>query len=176
MSVKTIGLYSGFFAGMLLVALFVTGVFQQGILPRFSGAGKEEPKQRHETESGAKGPGTGATARAPMESATDSTPSAEPSEPLATAPARQAAAHPAGGAAEAAADAGAPVKRLSRMYEGMRAKEAAGVLEKLERPFAAQVLAEISPRHAAKILAAMTPAAAAELTRLLGQPGGKSTT
>jgi hypothetical protein len=176
MSVKTIGLYSGFFAGMLLVALFVTGVFQQGILPRFSGAGKEDPKKKHETESGVKGPAAGATARPAMESAIESTPSAEASEPRETPAVRSAAAQPAGGATEAAADAGAPVKRLSRMYEGMRAKEAAGVLEKLERPFAAQVLAEINPRHAAKILAAMTPAAAAELTRLLGQPGGKSTT
>jgi hypothetical protein len=175
MSLKTIGLYSGFFAGMLLVALFVTGVFQQGILPRFSGTGKEDSK-KHETDSGAKGPAAGATARPPTGPAAESAPSSEPSEPPPTATVPQAAAQPAAGAPEAPADANAPVKRLSRMYEGMRAKEAAGVLEKLERPFAAQVLAEINPRHAAKILAAMTPAAAAELTRLLGQPGGKSTT
>jgi len=175
MSFKTIGLYSGFFAAMLLVALFVTGVFQQGILPRVSGAGKEDPK-KHETERAGKEPAARVTARPPLGPAADPTPSAEPnaSPPTATAP--QTAAQPTGSVTEAAADASAPVKRLSRMYEGMRAKEAAGVLEKLERPFAAQVLAEISPRHAAKILAAMTPAAAAELTRLLGQPGGKSTT
>jgi flagellar motility protein MotE (MotC chaperone) len=52
----------------------------------------------------------------------------------------------------------------------MRAKEAASVIEKLERPLAARVLSEIKDRQAAKILGAMNPAAAADLTRLLGQP------
>ena len=73
MSVKTIGLYSGFFAGMLVVALLVTGVFQQGILPRVSGAGKEDPK-KHETEGAGKEPAAGATARPPLGPAADPAP------------------------------------------------------------------------------------------------------
>jgi hypothetical protein len=172
MSIKTIGLYGGFFAGMFVVALFVTGVFQQGILPRFSEHGKDEPKKHQ----GAKGvpehpptPATGAPTAEPKSAPEPSGASAVPGVTHAAVP-------PGEGAKEVAIDAGAPVKRLSKMYEGMRPKEAAGVLEKLERPFAAQVLAEINHRQAAKILAAMTPTAAAELTRLLGQPGGKPTT
>jgi len=74
---------------------------------------------------------------------------------------------------EATPEAGAAVKRLSRMYEGMRPKEAAGVLEKLDRELAAQMLAEINHRHAAKILAAMNPTAAAELTNQLRRSDGK---
>jgi hypothetical protein len=175
MSIKTIGLYGGFFAGMFVVALFVTGVFQQGILPRFSGHGKDEPK-KHQAETGAKGvpehpptPAAGAPTAEPKSAPEPSGASAVPGVAHAAVP-------PVEGAKEVASDAGAPVKRLSKMYEGMRPKEAAGVLEKLGRPFAAQVLAEINPRQAAKILAAMNPTAAAELTRLLGQPGGKPTT
>jgi flagellar motility protein MotE (MotC chaperone) len=52
----------------------------------------------------------------------------------------------------------------------MRPKEAASVLEKLDRPFAARILADIRERQAARILGSMNPAAAAELSRLLGQP------
>jgi flagellar motility protein MotE (MotC chaperone) len=60
------------------------------------------------------------------------------------------------------------------MYEGMRPKEAAGVMEKIERPLAARVLTEMRERQASKILGAMTPATAAELTRLLGQTSEKA--
>jgi flagellar motility protein MotE (MotC chaperone) len=52
----------------------------------------------------------------------------------------------------------------------MRPKEAAGVLEKLERPLAAEVLGYMRERQAAKILGAMNADTAAELSRLLGQP------
>jgi flagellar motility protein MotE (MotC chaperone) len=57
----------------------------------------------------------------------------------------------------------------------MRAKEAAIVIEKLERSLAVKVLGEIRERQAAKILGAMNPAAAADLSRLLGQPTGGET-
>jgi flagellar motility protein MotE (MotC chaperone) len=56
----------------------------------------------------------------------------------------------------------------------MRPKEAAAVLERLERPLAASVLREIRERQASKILGAMTPATAAELTRMLGQQAEES--
>lgn len=78
----------------------------------------------------------------------------------------------AGGPAVPAAgeDRGGSTKRLARVYESMKPKEAAAVLEKLERPMAAQLLREIRDKQASKILAAMTPATAAELSRHLAQP------
>jgi flagellar motility protein MotE (MotC chaperone) len=57
----------------------------------------------------------------------------------------------------------------------MRPKEAAAVIEKLERPLAVRILTEVRERQAAKILGAMNAAAAAELTRLLGQPSSRET-
>ncbi len=78
-------------------------------------------------------------------------------------------------AKDGAADKPGQVKRLARLYEGMRPKEAATVLEKLDRSLAAGVLSEIKDRQAAKILGAMSPGVAAELTRFLGQAASGDT-
>jgi flagellar motility protein MotE (MotC chaperone) len=73
------------------------------------------------------------------------------------------------GGREAPGEPAGRVKRLARLYEGMRAKEAAAVLERLERPLAMRILSLLSERQAGKILSAMNPSAAAEVSRLLGQ-------
>lgn len=174
MSIKALGMYGGFFLGMLLLALFVTGVFQQAILPRLSrpaageGAGSQEASTEDKAQLGATGPTVGVSAEpAPTVEATAAT--SDPPRDAA------AAAAPSGGPRDAAATgAGAQVRRLARMYEGMRPKEAASVLEKLERPLAARVLTEIKERQASKILGAMNPSTAAELSRLLGDVMEKS--
>jgi hypothetical protein len=187
-----VGLYGGFFAGMLAVALLATGVLQQGILPRLSGraahpATGEAAAASHGTPAAEK---TAEPAPPPPKSAAEAT---EPGQPVAVpvpapVPAVGMAAHesprpsgtPAPPAAVATKGTGGPeregqAKRLARVYEGMRPKEAAAVLEKLDRALAAQVLAEIRDRQTSKILGAMNPAVAAELTRLLGQPAERIT-
>ena len=173
MSIKALGLYGGVFVGMLALALFTTGTFQQGILPRLSGHGASE---------GAPGPAAETGPKAPAPSVEGQNPAAAPPVPLAEAPIEPTAGltnapPPVRGEAAAGIEAGreAQVKRLARIYEGMRPKEAAAVLEKIERPLATQVLQEIKERPAAKILAAMNPAVAAELTHLLGPTGERVT-
>jgi hypothetical protein len=172
MSIKALGLYGGVFVGMLVLALFTTGTFQQGILPRLSGHGASEGAGE-----GAPGPAAEAGPKAPAPSVEAQNPAAPP-VPVAEASPEPAAAltnapPPVRGEAAAGIEAGreAQVKRLARIYEGMRPKEAAAVLEKIERPLATQVLHGVKERQAAKILAAMNPAVAAELTHLLGPTG-----
>jgi hypothetical protein len=168
MAKKWLAIYSAFFLGVLVLALFLTGVFQQGILPRLRGAGSKggietKPaegrsgpaqlaKETPGTDAQPVGAAGGAEASHPDPSPT---PQAPPSPP---APPKQ-------GAIETAPQ----LKRLARVYEGMRPKEAASVLEKLDRALAARVLSEIRERQTAKILGVMSPQAAAELTRMLGQ-------
>ncbi len=165
---KWIGMYTGFFVAMLALALFVTGVFQQGILPRVWGGKTTEalrsdgaPAPPSEDSSGK---GAAASAATPEPNATTGQAAVGSPSPLpaATGP----TAKPS---KENASDGAAPVKRLARMYEGMRPREAASVIEKLERSLAVRVLSEVKDRQAAKILGAMNPGTAAELTRLLGQ-------
>ena len=55
MSIKMLGLYGGFFVGMLALALFVTGVFQRGILPRLSPRAKSEAAESHDGSRGRQG-------------------------------------------------------------------------------------------------------------------------
>jgi flagellar protein FlbB len=174
MSVKMLGIYGGFFVGMLALALFVTGVFQQGILPRFSRAAKSETAKGQEPEGAAKAPGSATEVRKTTEAATAPTSAAEPAKAVQGA-GQAILSAPTETLSRAATDRSAQVTRLARMYEGMRPKEAAGVLEKLERPLAAQVLAAIKERQAAKILGVMNPDVAAELTRLLGAGVEKAT-
>ena len=177
MSIKALGVYGGGFIGMLVLALFTTGTFQKGILPRLSGhAGSEGAGE------GAPGPSAEAGPKAPSSSVEGQNPAAAPPVPAAEAPREPAAgpanaSPPARGEAAAGIEAGREeqVKRLARIYEGMRPKEAAAVLEKIERPLATQVLHGIKERQAAKILAAMNPAVAAELTHLLGPTGERAT-
>ena len=190
MFIKMLGVYGGVFVGMLALALFATGTFQQGILPRLSGhrgEGAGEPSEAAHGSATEGGPKVPVAASEPQQPAAPSTPapsataaispapSATGPEPaaaggrgLATVPQREVAP-----GIEAGRDA--QVKRLARMYEGMRPKEAAAVLEKIERPLATQVLQEVKERQAAKILAAMNPSVAAELTRLLGPKEEKAT-
>ena len=156
MSVKAVGLYGGVFFAALALALVVTGTFQHGILPRIV-AHLPGPARDAPTAPPLDGQPTAAE---PAARAVPDTPTPILPQSVATRPAAPAATPP---------EAAAHVKRLARMYEGMRPKEAAAVLEKLDRPLAAQVLMEIRERQAAKILGALRPAAAAELTRLVGQ-------
>jgi hypothetical protein len=181
MSIKMIGVYGGVFVGMLILALFTTGTFQRGILPRLSGHGASESAGEGApgaaAEAGPKTPLPATTAQDPATTAQNPA-TATPPVPVAEAP-HAPPANTADGAtpvrreAVPGIEAGkeAQVQRLARIYEGMRPKEAAVVLEKIERPLATQVLHGIKERQTAKILAAMNPTVAAELTRLLGQVG-----
>ena len=102
MSLRALLLYAGFFLAMLAVALALTGVLQQGILPRVQGLLAHKPPEKPEASSVGT-PGTkvaapapegakpeaapGATAEAPA-SEPDATPAdAEETEDLAPAPA-----------------------------------------------------------------------------------------
>lgn len=178
MSAKWLGIYGGFFLTMLALALLVTGVFQQHLLPRLWASGGpaahntgEEEGQGKEEAQGTQSPAGAANPAEP----TPPPPSAAPTG--ATEQAKNAVATPEilprnpepKPVKDRSTDKDAQVKRLARMYEGMRPKEAASIMEKLERPFAVQVLSEIRDRQAAKILGAMNPATAAELARLFGQ-------
>ncbi|HSB73583.1 MAG TPA: hypothetical protein VLT62_30010 [Candidatus Methylomirabilis sp.] len=168
MSMKWMGVYSGFFVLALALALFVTGVFQERIMPRLhrqEGAEAVKPEQAVESpkEPTAGKAATGDEPRTPENSRPNEPPSAAPTPP---AVAQEPAPKPG---TPALSEKQGQVKRLARLYEGMRPKEAATVLEKLDRPLAAGVLSEIKDRQAAKILGAMSPGTAAELTRLLGQ-------
>ena len=176
MSMKWIGVYGGFFVLALALALFVTGVFQERIMPRLHRQeGDEAVKAEQAAESSKEAtPGKAAAGdepRTPEDSRPNESPSAAPTPPVMAqeptpkpgTPAPSEKQDPSTGSGQA------QVKRLARLYEGMRPKEAATVLEKLDRPLAAGVLSEIKDRQAAKILGAMVPSTAAELTRLLGQ-------
>jgi len=173
MSIKTLGTYGAFFVGMLVVALFVTGVFQHGILPRFSGGEKSEASRAHDDTNQVQ-PAVrlenGPSAQAQEKPKLEGPQAVADFAPPPAAPASSSDAPPQ----SPTTDAGAQAKRLARMYEGMRPKEAAGVLEKLERPLAARVLTEMKERQASKILGTMNPATAAELSRLLGQATEKA--
>jgi hypothetical protein len=174
MSIKWIGIYAGFFLLMLMVALFVTGVFQHQILPRLHGqsGGETAKAERPQEPSQVAAQAKAAPADEPNK-AEPAKPNEQPGAAKAS-PAPQAvpAAEPVPvpkPAKESAPDKQSQVKRLARMYEGMRPKEAAIVLEKLDRPLAAGVLLEIKDRQAAKILGVMSPGTAAELSRMLSQ-------
>ncbi len=197
MSMKWLGIYGGYFLIMVAVALFVTGVFQRGILPRVwnqgtaetpileKAAGSGDERSSAMDRSGTEGkPGLGPVGDQAAASAGTS-PEAAIARPSASGGSGQGSPtlepqgpgpNPnQGPARESLSDKTAKVKRLARVYEGMRPKEAASVIEKLERPLAVEVLSEIKDRQTAKILGAMNPATAAEISRQLGQgPGGTS--
>jgi len=163
---KWIGIYSGFFVAMLALALFITGVFQQGILPRVWGAWSSGESR---SGRGSEPPPEHAQIKQDLTSVATPVPKATSDQAMAGPPALQpaAASLTAKPGKDSTADKSAQVKRLARMYEGMRPREAASVLEKLERSLAVRVLSEVRDRQAAKILGAMSPATAAELTQLL---------
>jgi hypothetical protein len=169
MSAKWIGIYSGFFLGIVLLTLLATGVLQHGILPRLrphgAAAAPAAPEEKP-PKAGADALARPAAVEPTPPSAGVAPPGAAGGGPVAGLPAKPAT------AAATPPDRSAHVKRLARLYEGMRPKEAASVIEKLERPLAARVLLEVKDRQAAKIFGAMDPATAADLTRLLGQPEG----
>lgn len=168
MSTKWLGIYSSFFVAMLALALFVTGTFQQGILPRMWGPAAREAPGTEGAEAQAKGqppaqenPGS-QVKPGPVAASDQATVGAAASEtPAATGSSRP--------AKETSQEKVTQVQRLARVYEGMRPKEAASVIERLDRPLAVRVLSEMKDRQAAKVLGAMNPSTAAELTRMLGQ-------
>jgi len=179
MSAKWLGIYGGFFLTMLAVALLVTGVFQQRLLPRLwaseepaaENTGEEEGQDTAKAQ-GAQAPAVAANPAQPMPPPPSAAPAAATEQAKNAAPTPEILPrNPEPNPVKARSiDRDAQIKRLARVYEGMRPKEAASIMEKLERPFAVQILSEIKDRQAAKILGAMNPATAAELARLLGQP------
>ncbi|MFH0925102.1 MAG: hypothetical protein V1872_05630 [bacterium] len=56
---------------------------------------------------------------------------------------------------------------LVKLYESVKAKEAANIIEKLEDKLAVEILSRMSQRKAGKIFDKMSPARAAELTMLI---------
>lgn len=68
----------------------------------------------------------------------------------------------------------AGIRQLVRVYEGMRPRDAAAILDELEMPILLQVLDRMREAKAAPLLAAMRPerarAATAELSRLRSRP------
>jgi len=87
MSLRTLLLYAGFFLAMLAVALLLTGVLQQGILPRVQGLLAHKAPEKPEASSEGT-PGTKVAAPAPEgakpEAAPGATAEAPASEPDAT--------------------------------------------------------------------------------------------
>lgn len=59
-------------------------------------------------------------------------------------------------------------KRLARVYENMKAREAALILEKLDRNLASEILKSMKERYAARIMMEMNPLSAAELSKKIG--------
>jgi flagellar motility protein MotE (MotC chaperone) len=62
------------------------------------------------------------------------------------------------------------VQRLARLYEAMKPKDAAVVLEKMDRSLALEILAAMKDGKASKVLSAIQPGTAAELSKRLGPP------
>jgi len=159
MAAKWIVTYAAVFLLVTGAALLASGTLQHGILPRLRGAG----------------PAAGAAAgEAPAADLAPAHLKPAPASPPAPAPATPASPPSPAGPAGASGGEADPGARLARLYEGMRPKEAADVLQRLEPPLAAALLARMRERQAAKVLGAMSPAAAAELTRLLQAPGNPS--
>jgi len=83
-----------------------------------------------------------------------------------------AAAPPAAGAAASAASAparSAEEERLVRLYEGMKPKEAATVMTKLDPDLSTTILLGMRERQAGRILGLMPVDTAAELTRRISK-------
>jgi flagellar motility protein MotE (MotC chaperone) len=68
----------------------------------------------------------------------------------------------------------ARIRQLVRVYEAMRPRDAAAILDDLEMPILLQVIERMREAKASPVLAAMRPerarAATAELSRLRGRP------
>ena len=62
------------------------------------------------------------------------------------------------------------VQRLARLYEAMKPKDAAVVLEKMDRALALEILAAMKDGKASKVLSAIQPGTAADLSKRLGPP------
>ena len=173
------------FTGMVMAFLVITGVFREGIWPRVKPAaewayGRWQPQpDRPETKRTVAAP--------PVSSPTRGVPAeALPAEPSPAPKAVSAGDRGSGigdrggkGAGELKGgepQAGRELKddktRLARLYTGMRPRDAASIVEKLEPSLATHILTRIPDRQAAKILGAMDPDIAARLTR--GMSGGGS--
>ena len=61
------------------------------------------------------------------------------------------------------------VERLVKMFEKMRGKEAAAILEEADREVAVEVLRRMREKQAGEALSAMTPDVAAELAEIISQ-------
>ena len=61
------------------------------------------------------------------------------------------------------------VERLVKMFEKMRGKKAAAILEETEREVAVEVLRRMREKQAGEALSAMTPDVAAELAEIISQ-------
>jgi hypothetical protein len=162
------------FAGMVMAALVVTGVFQEGIWPRVKpmakwAYGKWQPE-----------PDRPETKRVVVTRATPSIAQGIPAEALLADPAPAPKAVPAGDRGSGIGDRGVKAAggmkedqmRLARLYSGMRPRDAASIVEKLDPSLATEILTRIPDRQAARILGAMDPEIAARLTRGIGMTKG----
>lgn len=90
------------------------------------------------------------------------------SPPVLTPPEPPRAPRPTTVVADGQVRSGVP-ERLVRLYEGMRPKEAATVLSRLDPELTAEILLGMRERQAAKILAQLPPQRAADLTARLAR-------
>lgn len=88
-------------------------------------------------------------------------------------PASAAARGAAGGAVASAPDGKGPVDSLARTLKGMKPDQAAGVVNRIDRPLAVELLRRLRPGDAAALLERMKPEAAAELFVALAGSGAR---
>jgi hypothetical protein len=149
------------FLGMLVVMLYATGVYQQGIQPYLAPI-LAKAKQAWE-ERQAK-PATPQVAL--------SQPHAAPAPTQQPGLAEPASLQQSGSAPEDQPSATPPEKEsthLVRVYERMRPKDAAPIVEQLEISLAVEILSRMPDRQAARILGAMAPERAARITAKLAE-------
>jgi flagellar motility protein MotE (MotC chaperone) len=149
------------FVGMLTVMMYATGVYQQGVRPYVAPvlARVKQTWEERQTKQAA--------------------PQVDLPRPVAAQVHTQqpGLAEPAGLQQNGRVPEGPPsstppeneTKHLVRVYERMRAKDAASIVEQLEVPLAVEILSQMTDRQAARILGAMAPERAARITARLAE-------
>ena len=148
------------FIGMFLVILYVTGVYEQGIRPHL------EPIIAR-ARSAWQGEGKLPTGQATLSQS--STASSHAAQSSAVEPDRQSPTEGDKQATQGIPEKAPDSKQLVRVYERMRPKDAASIVEQLEIPLAVEILSQMPDRQAARILGAMTPERAARITAKLAE-------
>jgi flagellar motility protein MotE (MotC chaperone) len=161
------------FSGMVMVFLVVTGVFREGIWPRVKPAAERAlAKWRSQPEAGARRPATAERRQRTgtgnrLQASGSGSAVAEAGALTSSKADSQQGARGVGRGEEQQDDRA----RLVRLYTGMRPREAASIVEKLEPSLAAQILVRLPDRQAARILGSMDPEIAARLTRGMTRGG-----